>query len=441
MSGIRVLGSLDRNLAWDGTRLYQEPDFGVAAPPPYELRGAATSVQPASGGAWRILRDPLGLNKLFWAQMDSGCIDMAALPRTLVDAGHSLDAISAIPRGCVVDLLPGIGESVPESIVPGGWFSSNRPTALGVEEAGQEIRSRLDGYLAAIAAAYPSAPAFVCLSGGLDSSGIATLARRYFPTAVAVSFDLSRPGRRASQDRIIAERLARDLGMPLLEATVDKEQLFAHLDTVLVAGADWRDFNVHAALVNAALATVIGDAVGTGDPTPVLVLTGDLANEFLVDYHAERYKGTTFYELPRLPAAALRTSLVRGLDTSHREIGVFAAWGLSVVQPYAVAADAYLALDPELLRHEDRKQRLCREIFGDLVPEYVYSRPKTRAQVGDQDMGGGVLAACVDRGFDDDWLRRRFAELHGVAEPSSLDRFIRAGRYRTAIPALTSEAL
>jgi asparagine synthetase B (glutamine-hydrolysing) len=440
MSSIRMLGLLERNLAWDGTRLYQDPDFRVGAPPPYKLRGAATSVQPDSGGAWRILRDPLGLNKLFWARTGGGRIDMAALPRTLVDAGHSLDAISAIPRGCVVDLLPGAREPVADSIVPGEWFSSKGPAALGVEEAGREIRSRLDGYLAAIAATYPSAPAFVCLSGGLDSSGIAALARRHFPTAQAVSFDLSRPGRRPSQDRVVAERLARDLGMPLLEATVDEEELFAQLDTVLVAGADWRDFNVHAALVNAALATAIGESVATDDAMPVLVLTGDLANEFLVDYHAERYKGATFYELPRLPATALRTSLVRGLDTSHREIGVFAAWGLSVVQPYAVAADAYMALDPELLRHEDRKQRLCREIFGDLVPEYVYARPKTRAQVGDQDLGGGVLAACLDRGFDDDWLRQRFAKLHAVAEPSSLDRFIRAGRYRTAVPALTSEA-
>jgi asparagine synthetase B (glutamine-hydrolysing) len=442
MSTIRVLGSLDRNVAWDGTRLYREPDFQVAAPLPYQLRGAAASVQPASDGAWRILRDPLGLNKLFWAQADDGLLDMAALPRTLVDAGHSFDAISAIPRGCVIDLSPGPDEPAHDSIIPNAWFSSNGSATLGVEEAGREIRSRLDRYLAAIAAAYPSATMFVCLSGGLDSSGIATLARHHFPGMVAVSFDLSRPGKRASQDRIIADRLARDLGMPLLEANVNEAELFAHLDTVLVAGADWRDFNVHAALVNAALAVAIEGAAGTGDATePAFVLTGDLANEFLVDYHPEQYKGATFYGLPRLPAAALRTSLVRGLDTSHREVGVFGAWGLSVVQPYAVAADNYLALDPELLRHEDRKQRLCREIFGDLVPEYVYSRPKTRAQVGDQDMGGGVLAACVDRGFDDNWLRLRFAGLHGVAELGSLDRFIRAGRYRTGIPALTSEAL
>ena len=171
------------------------------------------------------------------------------------------------------------------------------------------------------------------------------------------------------------------------------------------------------------------------DPAvPVLVMTGDLANEFLVDYHPERYRGVTYYELPRLPAAALRTSLVRGLDTCHREIGVFAAWNLSVVQPYAVAIDAYMSLGPEFLKLEDRKERLCRQIFGNLIPEYVYSRPKVRAQVGDPGVGGGVLAACADRGFDRRWLRQRFAHLHDIADPGILDRFIRAGHYRASVP-------
>jgi asparagine synthetase B (glutamine-hydrolysing) len=436
MSSIRVLGQLDRNVAWDGSRLYQDADFQVGSTPPYELRGAAASVQPGPEGSWRILRDPLGLNKLFWAHTEDGGIHLAARPRTLIDAGHPFKDIQAIPRGSVLDLTAGGPPLGQDSIVPTAWFTADGPT-LEVEKAGQAIRERLHRYLAALAAAHPAAPVFVCLSGGLDSSGITALAREHFPAAVAVSFDLTQPGGRASQDRATAQRLARDLDMPLLEVTVTQDQLFEHLDTVLVEGIDWRDFNVHAALVNAALAAGIDDASPARDPaTPVIVLTGDLANEFLVDYHPERYKGTTYYALPRLPAVALRASLVRGLESCHREIGVFAAWGLSVVQPYAVAVDAYLALDGGFLGREERKQQLCREVFGDLLPEYIYSRPKVRAQAGSPELGGGVLAACVDRAYDGVWLRQRFARLHGVADPSALDRFIRAGRYRTAVPSL-----
>jgi hypothetical protein len=49
----------------------------------------------------------MGANKLFWAKADDGHIDVAARPRSLIDAGHHLDQISAIPRGCVVDISPG----------------------------------------------------------------------------------------------------------------------------------------------------------------------------------------------------------------------------------------------------------------------------------------------------------------------------------------------
>lgn len=440
MSWIRVLGSLDPNMAWDGTKLYQDGDFTHGSRVPYELRGAAASVRPGPGASWRILRDPLGLNKLFWARAEDGRVDMAARPHTLVAAGHRFDQISSVPRGCIADVAANQPEPTSGSLVPSWWFSAHRTSTLGVREAGREIQSRLEGYIEAIAVAHPSAPVFVCLSGGLDSSGIAAVVRDHIPAAVAVSFDLDRPSNRASEDRRVAQRLARDLGMPLLEVTVDHDELLANLDTVLVEGIDWRDFNVHAALVNAAIAAAIDESLPARDPTrPAIVMTGDLANEYLVDYHAERYKGGTYYELPRLPVLPLRSSLIRGLDTCHREIGVFAAWGLSVVQPYAAAVDAYLALNAEVLGLEDRKQRLCQDIFGSLLPDYVYSRPKVRAQVGDANVGEGVLAACIDRGLDSAWLRRRFADLHAVADPRALDRFIRAGRYRTAIPSPDSE--
>ena len=56
------------------------------------------------------------------------------------------------------------------------------------------------------------------------------------------------------------------------------------------------------------------------------------------------------------------------------------------------------------------------------MPDYVFSRAKVRAQVGDPDTGGGVLAACVDRGFDGNWLRQRFAALHDVDDPDHIEQ-------------------
>ena len=431
---LRLLGELDPNFAWDGNALCSEADFDVGAPPKSSVRGAVASVRGDSHGRWRLVRDPLGINKLFWARDADGAIVVASRPIRLVQAGYAFDAIKALPRGCLLDLAIGEAEGSRH------MAALREPDAdVGIEAAAGEIRTVLDRYLAALASVYPDAQIYACLSGGLDSSGIAALARTHFPDLVAVSFDIERPGGRASDDRVVAERLAADLQLPLLEATVSPDTLIERIDTVLTEGIDWRDFNVHAGLVNAALAERIAqNALGRG--RRAIVLTGDLANEFLADYQPEHYRGTLHYELPRLEPQALRAHLVRGLDTCHREVGVFAAWQLAVVQPYAVAVDAYLRLPGSFLAQGDRKQRLSRAIFAELLPEYVYTRRKVRAQLGSVNGDGGVLGLCVDRGLDRIALRDRFAELHRVADPRTLDRFIRAGSYRSGIPSLEEDA-
>lgn len=433
MTAVHVLGRLDSNFAWDGDQIYNQSDFPPGNDPPVNLRGAATSVEAGVPGAWRFLRDPLGINKLFWTVDTEGDVLVAARPYLLVEAGHRFDEIRAIPSGSVIDLLADRPSPVVHSLVPDSWFTSQESPREEVEAIAKRIRSTLDSYLSALASAFPQAQVFVCLSGGLDSTGIAVLVREHFRNAVAVSFDLRRPGGQVSEDRRVAERLARDLDLPLLEADATEDQLFELLDAVLMEGIDWRDFNVHTGLVNAVLAQAIDGAV---TDRQAIVFTGDLANEFLADYEPELYRGTTYYRLPRLSPAALRDSLVRGLDTCHREVGVFEAWNIPVVQPYAAATDEYLMLSDDFLRSEDPKRQLCKAIFGDLVPDYVFSRAKVRAQVGNTETGGGVLAACVDRGIDSNWLRRRFAALHNVCDPVQLNQFIRAGRYLSAVPSL-----
>ena len=437
MNLVRVLGSLDRTFAWDGRRLYDETRFQESVNDFHELRGAAAWAASISAQDWRIVRDPLGLNKLFWAQNENGMITLAARPRTLIDAGHCFAQIRAIPRGRVIELCPSHPEPVEHSILL-SLFRQPAEPPRGIEAIGEQIRSILTRYFSAISSAHPSIPVYVCLSGGLDSSGIAGIAREFFPNLVAVSFDLKRQDHSASDDRIVAQRLAADLRIPLLEATVTEDELFENLDIVLVEAIDWREFNVHTALVNASLAEGIRRSISDRSSVP-LVLTGDLANEFLIDYEPEHYQGVDHYALPRVGPIALRASLVRGLDTCHREIGIFSAWNLSVLQPYAAAVDAYLALPADFLTYEDRKQQLSRAIFGKLLPEYVYTRRKVRAQIGSE-QGGGVLAACTDRGIDSNWLKRHFAYLHGITNLADLNRFIRAGVYRSAVPSLAGNA-
>ena len=426
---MRMIGPLDANFGWDGARLFDVERAVPAASVPARLRGACAGVHIAEDRA-RVIRDPLGINKLFWASGEDGELRFAARPWRLVQAGCPFDGIRAVPPGTAID-LNSIATEVRTLRAP---QRSVRP-GDSLEYIARRIRSTLDLYCAALAAAHPGTPVYVCLSGGLDSSAATVLARRHFADVTAVSFDLDRAGAPPSADRLAAERLAADLGMPLLSVTVTVESVLDGLDTALVEGIDWRDFNVHAALVNVALARGIAEHCAAHHPhTAPLVLTGDLANEYVCDYKAEQYRGETYYSLPRLAPAALQWVLIRGVETSHREVGPFQAYGLPLVQVYAPAVDHYLALPEDFLAEPARKDRLCQLMFGDLLPDYIYGRPKTRAQVGDAETGRGVLGACVDNGIDRAWLRQRFSQLHGVSDPSLLDRFIRAGRYRSSVP-------
>jgi asparagine synthetase B (glutamine-hydrolysing) len=299
-----------------------------------------------------------------------------------------MEDIHAIPRATVID-LPASGDEAPSVV-------ALEPVATSTSEGvcsepstiAATIRRVLDQYLAAIAERYAGVQTFVCLSGGLDSSGIAALAREHFPDMVGVSFDLKDAGSFPSDDRMTARRLARDLGLDLLEVTATPQSLLDAIDIVLIEGADWRDFNVHAGLVNAAIAAALAEQLHA---QPALVLTGDLPNEFLADYHPEIYRGRTYYPLPRLPVQHLRNSLVRGLDTSNRETGVFGAWDLPVAQPYAAAVDAYMLVPGEFLRLPDAKQRLSRESFGRQLPEYV----DADAEALDQLMRAGMHRSAI----------------------------------------------
>lgn len=434
MTSVRLVGRLDHNFAWDGRLLYEDADLIAAGGVRSELRGAAAVVQARGPEAWRILRDPLGINKLFWATSDGGVV-FAARPHRLIVVGHDFEEIRAIPRGSVIDVTT---VSVKRESISFPRGSTHPPDSsdASVDDLAHRIRSTLDRYLEALASRYEGARAFVCLSGGLDSSGVAALAREHFPDVVAVSFSLERKRASKSEDWAAGRRLARELEIAWLDATESERVLLDSVDLVLLEGIDWRDFNVHTALVNAALARAVDAAVSSRESgTSVIVLTGDLPNEFLADYQPERYQGAAYYTLPRVSPAMLRQMLIAGLDSCNREVGIFEAWNLPVVQPYAAAVDLYMALPPAFLERADRKQQLARSIFGNALPDYVYNRPKVRAQIGSAgDISGSVLAACIDHGLDQAELRRRFASLHKVGRPAALGRLIRAGRYWSAVP-------
>src|SRR4051794_40336584 len=115
MPGVMIHGEPATCLAWDGSQVYlcgealgrllrrEAPD------------GVAGVIQPMGDGTVQILRDRLGLGKLFWVLGSDGRLHFAARPVDLTRQGHPFDQIAAVPRG-VVAVLDARGELLSEAV-------------------------------------------------------------------------------------------------------------------------------------------------------------------------------------------------------------------------------------------------------------------------------------------------------------------------------------
>ena len=372
----------------------------------------------------------LGVNKLFFAVGRGGSVDSSNYFHALVRRGHAPARIWSVPSGHLVRDLGPKGR-------PWSWRSIRRsrspttsrrwtPSCRATPPASAQ---RLEATFQTLGRVLAGRPVYVTLSGGLDSTTVAALARAHIAGLTAITFAVSADRAGDGSDLSYARRVADALAIPLHIVDVSREALVDLLDDVLLYGQDYRDFNVHCGLVNAALGRAIaGMPVAAGGTRPV-VLTGDTMNELMSDYTPVQYAAREHYALPRLAAGRLRRFLVSGLDSGDREVGIFARWGIDTVQPYALIPDAYTTLPGGFLEAPGAKQRLAQLVMGERVPSFIYDRPKVRAQVGGSHEVGGTLAAMVDRGIDGAALEQRFRDLVGF-DALDLKRWIRAGVYR-----------
>jgi asparagine synthetase B (glutamine-hydrolysing) len=415
--------------AWGAGGPLGAREVAAAADPPALLREAEGqfALHLEEDGRHVLARDRLGVHKLFLALAPDGDVRSSSYAVDLVRAGHPLRAIHSVPAGHVLEVEPRTRT----------WrLERSQELRFGAEEALDEaaflgharrIRGRLDETFGKLARLLRGHRVLVALSGGLDSTTIAALARRHLGDVTAVTIAVEGPGLPASEDMAAAAGVAEALALRFEPVMRPREAILELVDEALVAGQDWREFNVHCALVNAALARAIrGDM--RQPSAPIAVLTGDAMNELLADYAPVVYRGREHYALPRLPPASLRRFLVAGLDAGDREVGVYARHGIAAIQPFAWCADAYAALPAGFFAREGWKSRLVRAVMGDEVPASVLARPKVRAQAGGAEVGG-TLAVLADEGLDEAWLARRFRELLGADEAEQRG-FVRAGIYR-----------
>lgn len=393
------------------------------------LHGQFAFALTAGAGKITLGRDRLGTNKLFFAIHESGRVSAANYLIDLVQRGVPFEGIYSLPAGHVAEIDLGR-----RTLVLSRYFTppvdATRDEPV-LDDVAEGIRRHLELWFARLANHFDSARIFVCLSGGLDSGLIAALARRHFRDVTAYTYGYTQGGELVSEDAGYGRQLAEFLAIPFRLVPASADDVLNAVENALVYGQDWRDFNVHCAVVNELLGNAMEqDVRRAGRATPTLVLTGDLMNEFFADYVPVAYGGRDYYRLPRLDRPSLRSILIRGLDAGDREVGVFARHGLDLVQPYGLLADSYLRLPASLVREQDSKQRLVRAVAGDLLPDWIFGRVKVRAQIGVSKEPTGILPVLLESGRDAAWLRRAFRARLAVRDDAVLNRFIRAGVYR-----------
>lgn len=411
--------------------------------PPLPLDSAGRDLDPgtrwdgqfaralASDGGARItlIRDRLGTNKLFFAIHSSGRVLVANYLIDLAQRGVPCEASYSVPAGHIVRIDLEQRRLVLSRYAAPRFGEASEPQRLAT--VGPRIRWRLERWFGRLAEQFGSRKIFVCVSGGLDSGLIAALAQRYFFDVTAYTYSFTEKGGDVSEDACYGRRLAEFLGIPFRLVPASAEDVLAAVEPAVLYGQDWRDFNVHCAIVNELLASAMArDLPRPGHETPALVLTGDLMNEFLADYTPLAWNGREYYRLPGLDREALRAVLVRGLDAGDREIGVFGWHELDLVQPYGLVSDLYLGLPSAVVREGDAKQKLGLAVAGDLLPAWIFDRSKVRAQVGDSKRPIGILPVLSASGWDGQWLRKTFCRLLGIKGDAFLNQLIRAGVYR-----------
>lgn len=382
------------------------------------------------GSRHRLVRDPLGVHKLFFAIDDAGELDVSHYAHDLVQRGIPFRRVCSVPSGHSVAIDPVTREYVLEQYAALPYGDPDAPMS-DLEGHAARVRRALDEVFARLARVLEGREVIVTLSGGLDSSTIAAMARAHFPKVRGITFTTPDTTRCEHGDLHFARMVAAHLDIPLEEVEASRERLVSLVDDVLVDGQDFRDFNVHCGLVNAVLADAIAKTA-SGSAPPV-VLTGDAMNELVSDYAPVEYGGARFYDLPRMSAGRLRRFLVLGLDSGDREVGIFGRRGIDCIQPYTLCASAYTQLPGGFLTSTAAKRDLVLRVMGDRIPAPIYDRPKVRAQVGSGQKVGGTLAAMIEAGLDADALVARFAHLFGIRAADAAKEaraFIRGGLYR-----------
>lgn len=372
-----------------------------------------------------FFRDRLGIHKFFY------CFK----PQKILIANTILDLVNS---ECKINNIFSFKPGVLYELYNGKLCIKNSLNTINtkmknnkISEIRNRIKINLKQYFQNIKKDYPNYNYVVCLSGGLDSSIVAYYSKRYLNNKnlnfTSFSFtnnlldDQLDKQESVSEDFLIAKKISKKLKIPFIPIKSTMKIDNKTLIKILISAQDYRDFNIHCATLNYFLGKKLKKRF---NPLNTILITGDLMNEFVIDYKEEKVEGKVYYKLPNIPLDRLRNFLVKGLDTSDRELGVFYNFGFYTVQPYNCVIDQYLSIDSKYLKDEKFKYKMNKY----LIPKEIFSLislKKNRAQSCDK--GFGALNLFINSRITQKKLIKDFNKIYLDDKSHEIIEF---GKYR-----------
>lgn len=357
-----------------------------------DLRGMFAFIVAGDDDAAVVVRDPVGVKPLYWAQVD-GVVYFASEVNAF-DSGIR-EHIREFPPGYRWDQT-GTLHRFRDLHVPADLIASRDEAITRIRETTIDcVRRRM----------MADVPVGVFLSGGLDSSLVAAIMADSAPPRTIHSFAA---GTASSSDLAAARAVAEHVGTIHHELVYTADDVVQALPAVVGCIESYEPSLVRSAVPNYLLSQMTAQTVK-------VVLTGEGADELFAGY--DHFRDITDHE-------ALRDALVEGISGLHnlnlqRADRVTMAHGLEARVPFLdrdlVNLAARIPIEWKLPGEHGQEKALLREAFDGWLPHELLWRPKE--QFGD---GSGTADVMREKALslvpESGWRDERVA---GLPQPRS----------------------
>ena len=319
-------------------------------------------------------RDGAGVAPLYYGRTSEGVLCFASEVKALLSLTRQ---VMALPPGGRYD-----GIAPPGSERPSPGPELDAPPEL----LAAELRGRLES---AVVRSLSDTQAGVWLSGGLDSSAIATLARRY--TATLHTFAVGLPG---APDLAAARRAAEYLGTRHHELAASLDEVVRELPAVIFHLESFDALLVRSSVLNFLAGKAASSYVAA-------VLSGEGGDELFAGYEYLRWLPAERLgaELLDITSRLHNTALQR-VDRCSQAHGVLAC--VPFLDPQVV--EYALRIPTRWKLHEGTEKWILRQAVRDDLPEPLRNRRKAKfwegAGIGD------LLAQRAEEGISDAQFQR-----------------------------------